>query len=78
MGEGLDRVHALLACASFLLATCWLGRALIWPTFAAALVAVAVGFQAKQQLGGVTGDVCGASVELSELAFLLACRAQLS
>jgi adenosylcobinamide-GDP ribazoletransferase len=76
MGAGLERKHAWTACAGFVLVTFWLGPALIWPSIAAALVAVALGFQAHVRLGGVTGDVCGAGIELSELAFLLACRAQ--
>jgi adenosylcobinamide-GDP ribazoletransferase len=75
MGSGLERKHAWIACAGFLLATCWLGPALIWPSLAATAAAVALGWQAKARLGGVTGDVCGAGIELSELAFLLACRA---
>ena len=76
MGARLERKHAWLACAGFVLATCWLGPALIWPSIAATAAAVALGWQANKRLGGVTGDVCGAGIELSELAFLLACRAQ--
>jgi adenosylcobinamide-GDP ribazoletransferase len=76
MGAELSRAHAWAACVSFLLATFWLGPQLIWPCIGATAVAVLVGWQAKTRLGGVTGDVCGAAIELSELAFLLACRAQ--
>ncbi|HTU61750.1 MAG TPA: adenosylcobinamide-GDP ribazoletransferase [Polyangiales bacterium] len=76
MGARLERKHAWLACAAFLIATFWLGPALIWPSIAATAAAVALGWHANKRLGGVTGDVCGAGIELSELAFLLACRAQ--
>jgi adenosylcobinamide-GDP ribazoletransferase len=76
MGAELRREHAWTACASCALVTFWLGPSLLWPTFAAAVAAVAIGWQAKMRLGGVTGDVCGASIELTELAFVLACRAQ--
>lgn len=76
MGALLTREHAWTACVSCGVVTFWLGPALFWPSFAAAVVAVAVGWQAKTRLGGVTGDVCGASIELTELAFVLACRAQ--
>jgi len=76
MGAALERKHAWTACAAFVLATCWLGPSVIWPSIAATLAAVALGFQAQARLGGVTGDVCGAGIELAELAFLLACRAQ--
>jgi len=76
MGARLERKHAWTASAGFVLATFWLGPALIWPSIAATLTAVALGWQANKRLGGVTGDVCGAGIELSELAFLLACRAQ--
>jgi adenosylcobinamide-GDP ribazoletransferase len=75
MASELTRQHAWAACGGCALVTFWLGPSLIWPTLAAA---VAVGWQAKTRLGGVTGDVCGASVELAELAFVLACRAQVN
>jgi adenosylcobinamide-GDP ribazoletransferase len=75
MGAELTRQHAWAACASCVIVTFWLGPSLLWPTFAAAVAAVAIGWQAKMRLGGVTGDVCGASIELTELAFVLACRA---
>lgn len=76
MGAALERRHAWTACAAFALVVVWFGPALIWPCLAAAAVAVGLGFQAHVRLGGVTGDVCGAGIELSELAFMLACRAQ--
>lgn len=76
MGAALERKHAWAACAAFALTTGWLGPLLIWPTFAAGAAAVTLGWHARARLGGVTGDVCGAGIELAELAFLLACRAQ--
>lgn len=78
MGADLTREHALLACLCFVLVSCWLGPALIWPTFFAAIATIALGWQAKARLGGVTGDVCGANIEIAELAFLLTCRAQMA
>ncbi len=49
------------------------------PALAPALLALALAFVlaalVARKLGGLTGDVCGAVIELSELAFLLACNA---
>jgi cobalamin synthase len=43
---------------------------------ASAAIAAAIGVWAQRRLGGVTGDVCGAAIELAEWVFLLVCRAQ--
>lgn len=75
MGEDLNLGHALAASAGFALGAVWLGPSWLWPGFATSLTTAALGWHAKLRLGGVTGDVCGASVELSELAFVVACRA---
>lgn len=76
MAESLGMSHALLATASFAAGALWFGPAWVWPSCAAAATALVIGWLAKTQLGGVTGDVCGAGIELAELAFLLGCRAQ--
>ena len=52
-----------------------LGAGGIVAVAAAALVSVALGRFMTVRLGGVTGDVLGAAVELSELAVLLAISA---
>jgi adenosylcobinamide-GDP ribazoletransferase len=67
-GRGLDLAAGLVTVA--LVAVLDWRRALV----AAALVAVAVLLLvglARRRLGGVTGDVCGASAELGQLAVLL-------
>lgn len=76
MGAGLAQKHVWMASAAFVLTTLWLGPALFWPSLVALVTAATIGWQARALLGGVTGDVCGAAIELAELAFLLACRAQ--
>jgi adenosylcobinamide-GDP ribazoletransferase len=58
-------------------ATALMVSLLDWPRAAAAaagvaLVTVAVAAVSRRRLGGVTGDVCGASAELGQLAALLA------
>lgn len=61
-------------------AAAWLGVAVAvfgtWPLGAAlvsaVLVALAVGLWARARLGGVTGDVHGTAIELSEIAFACA------
>jgi adenosylcobinamide-GDP ribazoletransferase len=75
-GEGMGRVLAgagrlrLLVAAAIAAGFCvWLGAL---PLFAVgAGVAIAVGFAARSWLGGVTGDVLGASAELTEIAGLV-------
>ncbi|HSS60492.1 MAG TPA: adenosylcobinamide-GDP ribazoletransferase [Candidatus Limnocylindrales bacterium] len=57
------------ACAAVVCALDW-RRALIAATLVA-LVALLVVILARRQLGGATGDVCGATAELCQLAALL-------
>ncbi len=64
----------VLGCA-LVVAVAVLGAAGIVAVAAAALASVAVGRFMSARLGGVTGDVLGAAVELSELAVLLAVSA---
>ena len=75
-GEGVGRVLGgssrlrLLAAAATAVAFCvWLHAA--WLLAAAAGVAIVVAVAARRGLGGVTGDVLGASAELAELAALV-------
>jgi cobalamin synthase len=75
MAQDLRGPHVAVACATYLMVALWLGSESVLPSIGAAAAGVAVGWQARSKLGGVTGDVCGASIELSELAFLLAMRA---
>lgn len=65
---------ALIAAVAWMaLATAAFG---VWPVgaalAAAVCVALAVGLWARARLGGVTGDVHGAAIELSEIAFAFA------
>jgi cobalamin synthase len=66
--------HALIAAAIAIAGASYVGAALLWPAFACAVCSVLIGAWAQARLGGVNGDVCGAAIELSELAFFLVCR----
>ncbi|MAW51356.1 MAG: adenosylcobinamide-GDP ribazoletransferase [Geminicoccus sp.] len=75
-GPGADRptlVIALIAlaigCAIFMLLVPLQGAVLLAGAVSAAVVAPAFAIFARWQYGGVTGDVCGATQMLSELAF---------
>jgi len=50
-----------------------LGPSVVLPAAAAIVVALAFAIGIRRRLGGLTGDAYGAAIELSELAFLLAC-----
>jgi len=50
-----------------------LGPRVILPALAAIALALAFSAFLSRRLGGLTGDAYGAAIELSELAFLLAC-----
>jgi len=67
-------VAVTLGCATIVSIVC-LGLAGIVALAAAALTAVAVSQFMSRRLRGITGDVLGAAVELSELAVLLAVSA---
>jgi adenosylcobinamide-GDP ribazoletransferase len=67
--------HALLASAFACAALGLFGLAACLPLLLSAAVGLALGAWANARLGGITGDVCGAAIELSELAFLIGCRA---
>ena len=67
-GRGLDLVAGVATVA--LVALLDWRRALVAAALVAATVLLVVGL-ARRRLGGVTGDVCGASAELGQLAVLL-------
>lgn len=54
----------------------WCGRACVIPTLSALAVAVAFGVWMQRRLGGLTGDVYGAAIEIAEVAFLAVATAQ--
>ena len=51
------------------------GAAAIAPCFFCSLAALLLGAWAHKRIGGINGDVCGAAIEVAELAFWVACRA---
>jgi adenosylcobinamide-GDP ribazoletransferase len=67
----LGGIWVLLACTlpSYVLSAGWLAPVLA--SSAAALTVFAIGWGASRSFGGVTGDVCGAMIEWSQLSSLL-------
>jgi adenosylcobinamide-GDP ribazoletransferase len=59
---------SLPLCAALL----WLGTASLAPAFACMAVMLLVAGFVNRRLGGLTGDIYGAAIELGELAFLIA------
>ena len=70
-GRRAERLAVALATALVVALACARLRGLL-AVAAAALVALAIGRLAARRLGGVTGDVLGAAIELAECAALLA------
>ena len=69
---GLGRARTLIALAlATLVGAVALGAVGLVATAAAVTTAVAIGYFLNRRLGGVTGDVFGAAVEMAELAVLL-------
>ena len=52
----------------------WAGRRFIGPTLVALAVALALGAWLQRRLGGLTGDVYGAAIELAEVGFVMAAQ----
>jgi adenosylcobinamide-GDP ribazoletransferase len=70
-GRRFERLSVAFATALVVALACARLRGLL-AVAAATLVALAIGRLAVRRLGGVTGDVLGASIELAECAALLA------
>ena len=70
-GQRAERLAVALATAIVVALACARLRGLL-AIVAVALVALAVGHLARRQIGGVTGDVLGATIELAECAALVA------
>jgi adenosylcobinamide-GDP ribazoletransferase len=68
---GRVQVAAATAIAAVTLAV--LGPALILPALGTAAVVLAFGFWLYRRLGGLTGDVYGAAIELGEVVMLILC-----
>ncbi len=64
-------VHAALAAVVTVLIVAPVGPAVLWPSVAGLLAALAIAAWMLRRLGGLTGDVYGAAIEFSELAFLV-------
>lgn len=69
--------HVLIALVFTLAVEYALSWQLVLPTAYAVFAALALGFWIWKRLGGLTGDVYGAAIELAELAFLIACQLSL-
>lgn len=77
--EGLGRAfngnarfhHLVVASAMTAVIVGCIGVRAIAPTLAALFAALTLAFAMRRRLGGLTGDVYGAAIELAELAFLL-------
>lgn len=63
--------HLLVASAMTAAFVACIGARAIAPTLAALFAALTLAFAMRRRLGGLTGDVYGAAIELAELAFLL-------
>lgn len=70
-GSRIERLAVALGTAMVVALACARLRGLL-AVAAAALVALAIGRLAMQRIGGITGDVLGAAIELAECAALLA------
>ena len=70
-GQRAERLAIALATAIVVALACARLRGLL-AIVAAALVALAIGRLAQRRIGGVTGDVLGAAIELAECAALVA------
>jgi adenosylcobinamide-GDP ribazoletransferase len=81
MGEqfqsGLNRASLLLAALPVIGLLIFLGWSGMLAVLAALLATLAVFILARGRIGGLTGDVLGCALEISELAVLLACNIQL-
>lgn len=79
--EGLGRTlsdavrlrHVLMASLFLAAGLVAIGGASMGPLLVASLTAAAIGGWASLRLGGLTGDVHGAAIELAELMFYVAC-----
>lgn len=77
--EGLGRpfhrhgrpLHFAVATCLTLALVAWTGVRVIVPGVSALAVALGMGVWLKRRLGGLTGDVYGAAIELSEIVFLV-------
>jgi adenosylcobinamide-GDP ribazoletransferase len=66
--------HVGLAGLAAALVLLWAGAELIVPALCALAVSYLLGLWAQHRIGGLTGDVYGAAIELAELSVLFAAR----
>jgi adenosylcobinamide-GDP ribazoletransferase len=67
------RVQVVAATVIAMVAVGVLGPALILPALGAAAVVLGFAFWLRRRLGGLTGDVYGAAIELGEVVMLVLC-----
>ena len=65
--------HALIATGFMTAGSVWFGPAVVWPVLLGAASAGLIGAWARLRLGGLTGDVHGAALEICELVCLVGC-----
>jgi adenosylcobinamide-GDP ribazoletransferase len=69
--EGGGRRELAIAAALTAAPLAWAAPASLLPAAGALAVSLALGAALRRRLGGLTGDVYGAAIELAELAFLV-------
>jgi adenosylcobinamide-GDP ribazoletransferase len=76
VGQQVSQRHALIASAFTAAGLLFFVPAVLAPLIASLLTVVLIGKYASSRLGGLTGDIYGAAIELGELVFWIVARSQ--